>query len=327
MHITVAICTWNRAKLLDQTLAQMQKLRVPEGVTWELLVVNNNSTDDTEVVLDRYLSKLPLRRFLEPRQGQSHARNCAIQAAAGEFLIWTDDDVLVDPEWLASYSVAFRDSEESVAFWGGSVEPWFEKPLPRAMARGLPEVNSGFCGVQVASDDEVDSQGMHLPMGANFAVRAAVARRMGFDPTFGKVGASQFTGDDFQFMRQILAAGLRGRWVTGATVKHYVCPSRLRLMSILDWYYQLGRTKVRLYGPGEDPKLWGAPRWMYRRTLEYGLTGPWSMICGDRAGVYRKLSQACFFAGTIQESWRVQRELCDSKMKSEGAGAIPQRVR
>ena len=61
VDVSVAICTWNRAKLLDQTLTQMRQLRIPAGLTWELLVVNNNSTDDTDAVASRHASSLPLR--------------------------------------------------------------------------------------------------------------------------------------------------------------------------------------------------------------------------------------------------------------------------
>src|SRR4051812_37235025 len=103
MLITVAVCTWNRAGLLDRTLSRMCQLRVPEGVEWELLVVNNNCTDETDAVLARYQGRLPLRRLSEPSQGHSHARNRAVRAARGELLIWTDDDVLVEPDWIAGY--------------------------------------------------------------------------------------------------------------------------------------------------------------------------------------------------------------------------------
>src|SRR5260370_34261599 len=106
MRASVIICTWNRPRLLDQTLEQMARLRLPPDVAWELLVVNNNCTDQTDTVLRRHQSRLPLRRILEPRQGLSHARNAAAAAARGEILLWTDDDVLVDRDWLAAYLLA-----------------------------------------------------------------------------------------------------------------------------------------------------------------------------------------------------------------------------
>src|SRR4051812_4932182 len=103
IRVTVAICTWNRSALLDRTLTSMRHLVIPEGVEWEILVVNNNCTDDTDDVLSRHFAGLPLRRVFEPRQGLSNARNAAIDVAAGELICWTDDDVLVDPGWLSAY--------------------------------------------------------------------------------------------------------------------------------------------------------------------------------------------------------------------------------
>src|SRR5438105_3257885 len=103
MQVTVAICTWNRARLLDQTLTRMRELAVPTGLSWELLVVNNNCTDDTDAIIAKHADALPIRRLLETKQGLSNARNCALENMRGELLIWTDDDVLVDEGWLRAY--------------------------------------------------------------------------------------------------------------------------------------------------------------------------------------------------------------------------------
>ena len=100
MRVTIAICTWNRCDLLRQTLERMTGLMQPPGTEWELLVVNNNCTDGTDQVLSGFEGRLPLRRVFESRPGQSNARNAAVGAARGEFILWTDDDVLVDPNWL-----------------------------------------------------------------------------------------------------------------------------------------------------------------------------------------------------------------------------------
>ena len=75
MKITVAICTWNRAALLDQTLCEMHKLEIPAGVEWELLVVNNNCTDGTDAVVAEHAKGLPILRLFEARPGLSNAGN------------------------------------------------------------------------------------------------------------------------------------------------------------------------------------------------------------------------------------------------------------
>jgi glycosyltransferase involved in cell wall biosynthesis len=69
MMLTIAICTWNRAKLLELTLTEMRNLQIPSGMDWEVLVVNNNCTDETDEILSRHASHLPLRRLftLQPR--------------------------------------------------------------------------------------------------------------------------------------------------------------------------------------------------------------------------------------------------------------------
>ena len=81
MDVTVAICTWNRADLLDRTLAEMAALRVPAGLRWELVVVDNNCTDHTDAVAARYAGRLPLRLLHQPTPGKSHAANLALDEA------------------------------------------------------------------------------------------------------------------------------------------------------------------------------------------------------------------------------------------------------
>src|SRR5512143_830758 len=105
-RLTVAICTWNRSALLEQTLERMTRLVAPSGCTWELLVINNNSTDATESVIARFEARLPIRGVFETQPGLSNARNRAVREAGGEYVLFTDDDVLVDPDWLVAYNAA-----------------------------------------------------------------------------------------------------------------------------------------------------------------------------------------------------------------------------
>ncbi len=78
MLITVAICMWTRAKLLDQTPAGVHGLRIPARIEWELLAMNNNCTDDTDEVIERHARTLPIQRPLEPKHGRSTAHNLAV---------------------------------------------------------------------------------------------------------------------------------------------------------------------------------------------------------------------------------------------------------
>ena len=129
MRFTVAICTWNRAWLLPRVLERLTRLQHTQS-EWEVVVVNNNSTDDTERVLDAFAGRLPLRRAFEARPGLSHARNTAVRWATGDYIVWTDDDALVDADWLAAYVRAAEQHPEAAVF-GGPVRPRQRRPPRR----------------------------------------------------------------------------------------------------------------------------------------------------------------------------------------------------
>src|SRR6478752_2238901 len=103
VRITIAICTWNRSKSLRATLLSLRQLLIPPGIDWELVIVNNNCTDDTNEVIEQFADGLPILLLHERRQGLSNSRNCAVQGAKGDYILWTDDDVIVDPNWLLAY--------------------------------------------------------------------------------------------------------------------------------------------------------------------------------------------------------------------------------
>src|SRR5882762_10192174 len=130
MFITIAICTFNRAESLRRSLDSLVAMRMPHDLAWELIIVNNNSTDHTDYVINEYLDHLPLRPESEPQPGQSNARNRAIDAAKGDYIVWTDDDVVVDAGWLTAYVEAFRRWPE-VAVFGGRITPRYEAPVEK----------------------------------------------------------------------------------------------------------------------------------------------------------------------------------------------------
>src|SRR4026208_1092011 len=97
---TVLICTYNRAGLLDATLASLRRL--PTRRHWDILVVDNNSTDDTRDVVMRHaaVSPVPLTWLFEGTQGKSVGLNAGINHSRGDIIVFTDDDVIVEDAWL-----------------------------------------------------------------------------------------------------------------------------------------------------------------------------------------------------------------------------------
>jgi glycosyltransferase involved in cell wall biosynthesis len=133
MRLSVIICTWNRAELLRQTLDSLEKLELPPDTESEVIIVDNNSSDETNAVCQQFLRQNPqrYRYIVEKRQGKSFALNTGIENARGRILSFTDDDVIVDPAWLAE-TIRMFESSPCVGVSGKIAPLWnFKKPAWR----------------------------------------------------------------------------------------------------------------------------------------------------------------------------------------------------
>ncbi len=186
MFVTIAICTWNRAALLDRCLHSLTELSIPDGIDWEVIVVNNNSTDHTETILSRYANRLPLVGIMEARQGKSFALNAAIQSARGDLILWTDDDVLVDQNWLREYVVTAREMPHAT-FFGGPIRPVFEAEPPAWINETWEYISGAFAELELGDQSLQFDERTHA-FGANLAIRTDVQREYQYDVRLGRVG-------------------------------------------------------------------------------------------------------------------------------------------
>ena len=240
MDVTVAICTWNRCQRLDRTLGQLHRLELPAGLRWEVVVVDNGSTDATQAVIQRHAAALPIRGVLEPARGISNARNCAVRHARGEWIVWTDDDVLVEPGWLAAYLAAIP-AHPGAGFFGGPIFPQFEVAPPRWVVEALPRLR-GVYSLRLLGDAPFAFDASELPYGANFAARAELHRRYPYDPRIGRRGSSLLSGEESAVLEAMLAGGHPGWWVPGARVHHVIPAERLTARHVRAVAYGLGQT-------------------------------------------------------------------------------------
>lgn len=300
MQITIAICTWNRAKLLEQTLAEMRKLCIPAGVEWELLVVNNNCTDDTDNVLTRHSGCLPLKVLRESRQGQCYARNHAIQAARGEIILWTDDDVIVAPDWVAEIVRAVH-SWPNASYWGGKSLPLYEYKPPLWVEANREHLEGMLVIRDLGSAEQ--PLGDRWPIGANMAFRRDVLLRYPFDTQMGLKGNDQVRGDELELVSRLRRDGFWGVWVPTAQVRHFVPAFRLTRHYLWKYFHGYGRTVVRQGSFQYDgKKMWkGAPRWLYRETLQRWLKSHLRRLFSRTEWVY-DFTLAAYYSGIITES-------------------------
>jgi glucosyl-dolichyl phosphate glucuronosyltransferase len=262
MKISVAICTWNRAGFLDKTLDALTRVSIPTGVEWEVLVVNNNCTDHTNEVIAKYESNLPLRGILETKQGLSNARNRAVLEANGELLLWTDDDVLVAPNWLAEYAAAAKRFPDA-AYFGGTVDPLYESEPPEWIKQNERHLSGPFAICQYDQNVRPLSEG-EVPFGANMGFRLDVLKRFPFDTLLGRCGANLISGEEVDVIGRMKCAKLPGVWVGAANVQHWIPKERMTYKYVRDWYYGAGVSAARFENmPGR--RILGMPRWAIRR--------------------------------------------------------------
>lgn len=271
MTITVAICTWNRSKILFETLSNFNRIRVPKQVDLEIVIVNNNCTDNTEQIVNKFTNKLPIKKVYEPTPGLSNARNAAISAASGEYIIWTDDDVLVEEDWLAAYANAFKKHSESAVF-GGPVEPWFEGSPPAWLKNNWASLSDAFAARDLgAHEREFAVEGRVLPFGANFAIKTSVQKNYLYDPNLGLCAGKMILDEETKVLCAILNDGYQGWWIPGAKVKHWIPKSRQSLHYLENYYVGYGRTICRKEKYGPFKTVFGYPRWALRKYLSLAI--------------------------------------------------------
>ena len=257
--LTVAVCTYNRSDGLAQTLERILAAGSPVSLEVEILVINNNSTDDTEAVIKRFRERDPrVRGVFEAKQGHSNARNAAIAAARGAYIAFTDDDVLVDEGWLRD--LARVVAEESPGCVGGKVLPVWEGGKPDWMG---PELYP----MLALLDFHVDRVRLNIPKlwGANLCIDKTMALALGgFSTKTGRSKTMLCSGDDTEFVGRAIAAGYKVIYDPKPTVWHRIGSDRGRKGYFRKWWYDNSRCRAHT---GQGEPFFRALRGLLRRTL------------------------------------------------------------
>jgi len=280
MTITVILCTYNRCQSLAKALDSVAGSRLPESVECEILVVDNNSSDQTCEVVQGFCRRYPgrFRYMFEPQPGKSHALNAGIREARGDVLAFMDDDVTVEPTWLQNLTSALQNGEWAGA--GGRILPQqtFSPPC------WLPLEGPNSIGGMLALFDLGDkaSELDQAPFGTNMAFRREMFEKYGgFRTDLGPRPGSEIRNEDTEFGKRLLGAGERLRYEPSAIVYHSIPEDRIRKDYCLAWYFDYGRAAIREVG--RRPDICGIPRRyisilkiigtvLTRRTLRWMLT-------------------------------------------------------
>jgi glycosyltransferase involved in cell wall biosynthesis len=238
MKVTVAICTFNRSRLLRQTLESLARQDYP-AEELEILVIDNNSPDDTRSVVESFAVAKPGPRWiLETKQGLDHARNRALAEASGDVLLFGDDDILAGPEWVRAMVAPFAaDSAERVGCVGGEVVPVFPD--------GAPDWIAASHSPLAYRPDAGPVPAGQYPMGANFAFRKIVFDRVGpFATALDRSGRSLFSGGDTEMVRRVRAAGYEIWFAPAASVRHQMPAERATFRYAARHAFDSARSRV-----------------------------------------------------------------------------------
>ena len=265
MRISIILCTYNRCNRLATALRSVAVSQLSDAISWEVLVVDNNSKDKTRDVVEDFAGRYPgrFRYLFEPHQGKSYALNSGIRAAAGEILAFMDDDVEVDPNWLCNLSTSLNDPAWSGA--GGRILPEAGFMPPRWL-----NTNGRYALAPLAIFDLGTEAGelKEAPFGTNMAFRKEMFSKYGdFRTDLGPQPGSEIRNEDTEFGFRLLARGERFWYEPSAIVYHSVSRDRIRPAYFLAWWYDKARADIKQDGVPRDTRWYvaGVPLYLFRR--------------------------------------------------------------
>ena len=254
MKVTVILCTYNRCQSLARTLESIAVSALSEADTSEVLVVDNNSSDQTREVVEDFCRHHPgrLRYIFEPHPGKSFALNTGVREAHGDVVAFTDDDVTVEPTWLQNLTACLDDGEWAGA--GGRTLLSHPFSPPRWLTLAGPD-NLGYVLAPLFDRGPRPCELREPPYGANMAFRKEMFEKYGlFRTDLGPSPNREIPrpNEDTEFGRRLMAAGERLRYEPSAVVYHPVPEDRVQKPYFLARFFDMGRAILRESEPGPD---------------------------------------------------------------------------
>lgn len=301
--IALVICTYNNAPLLARCLAAISQQHTGPLTRWQVLVVNNNCTDNTDAVVSQYQSKIPnLTMVREPTQGLTPARLCGVKNTQTDWIAFVDDDCLLQPDWVAAASRFATTHTDCGAFGGQVVLDWETQP---------PAFVHHFHYAFAEQTHGPDIKPVECLVGAGIIINRQALVETGWidQPLLAdRVGKRLVSGGDVELALRIGAK--RPLWYVPNCQLHHIIPTyRLSPRYLMRINCGLGISK--LYG---DTMLWsGSYRPWLKKTLkegiqqlrQIGIEGIKALV-GKRSKIIVAIN-AHFWWGWWQGIWRLWR--------------------
>jgi glycosyltransferase involved in cell wall biosynthesis len=305
--ITVLIATYNRSALLGETLDVLAQSHPPGSRSWDVVIIDNNSRDDTRQVVESRQATfpVPLRYLFEARPGRSAALNAARRATTAPLLMYTDDDVQVAPRWLALGADALA---EGWAYVGGPVDPLWEAPRPAWLD---PALHGTIAILDYGSSRFVFEDRRRVPLGANMGIRRDLLEQIGgFREDLGRSSGKKILGQEVpDLLARARAIRARGLYLPEMRVEHHVPAARLTKSYFRRWWYGKGVSKATLelgqpvtelgIDLRREPHIGRVPRFMLGGAGRDLVGYTRALTSGDQASRFRHEMMLAYTAGYV----------------------------
>src|SRR4051794_17455742 len=307
MDISIVISTYNRCGLLEGALRALLS-QTPANVAYEILVVDNNSTDQTRSLVEGLAKQNPekLKYIFEPKQGLSYGRNTGIAAAKAPIIAFTDDDVRVAADWIWRIKSGF-EANPDIDFLGGRVVPrWPAEPPP-----WLTRANWSPLALLDYGDHPfyVDSGKQLCLIGANFAFRRRAFEKVGlFKIDFQRVKDGIGSLEDHEILLRLWQVGSRGLYLPELAATAEIEPDRMEKQYHRRWHASHGRFYAALHSEEVERsklgKFFGVPAHFYRQALND--LGGWigARVRRQPAEAFTRELGLRYFCGFAARRWR-----------------------
>lgn len=283
MDVSVIICTYNRADWLFRTLRSLQIQETGPGISWEVIVVDNNSSDRTPEVVARASqdASVPVKYITEERQGKSFALNTGIEVSKGEILAFTDDDVVVDSGWVRAMWKASKTCDV-IGFGGRTLPLWLCRKPNWIITEGRFANAFGKVGIHNLGDEPLDyaKSRFLVPAGANMFFRKTAFAEYGwFREDLGMFGKKRIGQVDTEFCARLIRNGEKLFYIPEALVWHAEQENHLTKRYFRSWHIRHGRTAVASQGvPARCVRYFGIPRYAIRNAITNAARWAWYMV-------------------------------------------------
>lgn len=314
MNVSILFATCNRDTILKRALDSFTKLNC-NGLDWEVIVIDNAVKASTKSLVESYKS-LPIQYLKQATPGKNHALNTGLPKAKGELLVFTDDDIIADTNWIQEL-VKGSSNWPDFDLFGGKILPDYPSQKPDSR---IDFNHAMISPAYVISNRDIPEGEIRVGLiwGPNMAVRKRVFDAgFSFNPNIGPNGKNYVMGSESEFLYRTAEAGYRGAYLPNAVVHHQIRPEQLTLTWLASRAFRQGKGSIAIKNTiDENTKeelkhfkmLLGAPRFLYRKAIMAYLLNYLNLLTLNKKKRFHHLLFYHYYKGQLSQYKSMSKE-------------------